>query len=73
MTVDQQEVILNKIKEMLKADDVEVIVEERSKVVKTTINNAPIASKGKTKLILIIDHDDTVIYDEEAIAKILAK
>lgn len=73
MTLDQQESILNKVKEVLKGEDVEVILEERSEVAMTPINNTLIAPKGRLRLVLIFNNEDTVEYDEEAIARILAK
>jgi hypothetical protein len=73
MTLEQQESILNKVKEILKCEDVEVILNERSEIVMTPINNTLIASKGRLRLVLIFDNDDAVEYDEEAIARILAK
>ncbi len=73
MTLDQQESILNKVKEILKGEAVEVILDERSEIVMTPLNNTLIAPKGRLRLVLIFNSDDAVEYDEEAIARILAK
>lgn len=73
ITLDQQELILNKVKEMLKSRNVKVILGERSDTLMTPINNASIASKRKRNLLIIIENDDAVEYGKETIAKILAK
>ena len=73
MTVKQREVILCKVKEMLQVEDVEVILEEQLEVILTPVNNTPIAIKKSAKILFIINNNDAVEYDEEAIAKVLAK
>ena len=73
ITLDQQEVILTKVKEMLKSKNVEVILGEQSDTLMTPINISSIASKRKRNLLIIIENDDAVEYDKEELAKILAK
>ena len=73
ITKDQREVIFYKVKEMLEIEDVKVILDEQTKIVSTPINNTTIAIKKNVKILLIISNNDTIKYDEEAIAKILAK
>lgn len=74
MTIEQREAILFKVKEMLDVEDLEVILEEQSEVILTPVNNSPIGIKKIGKILFIINNNiDAVKYNDEVIAKILAK
>jgi hypothetical protein len=74
MTIEQREAILFKVKEMLDIEDLEVILEEQSEVILTPVNNSPIGIKKIRKILFIINNNiDAVKYNDEVIAKILAK
>jgi len=73
MTEDQKELILYKVKEMLKDEDIEVIFEELPKNDSTNLENQPILTKKNVKILIINNNNNTIEYDEETIAKILAK
>ena len=73
MTEDQKELILYKVKEMLKNEDIEVIFEELPKNDSTNVENQPILTKKNVKILIIINNNNTIEYDEGTIAKILAK
>ena len=73
MTEDQQEVILYKIKEMLEDEDIEVVFEEIPKNNLTYVKYQAIITKKNPKIMIIIKKNNTIEYDEEASAKILAK
>lgn len=74
MTIEQREAILFKVKEMLDVEDLEVILEEQSEVILTPVNNLPIGIKKIGKILFIINNNiDDVKYNDEVIAKILAK
>lgn len=73
MTEDQQEVILYKVKEMLEDEDVEVVFEEIPKDDTTNVNNKSILTKKNLKILIIINKSNTIKYNDEVIAKILAK
>jgi hypothetical protein len=74
MTIEQREAILFKVKEMLDIEDLEVILEEQSEVILTPVNNSPIGIKKIGKILFIINNNiDAVKYNDEVIAKILAK
>jgi hypothetical protein len=73
MTEDQKELILYKVKEMLKDEDIEAIFEELPKNDSTNVENQPILTKKNVKILIINNNNNTIEYDEETIAKILAK
>ena len=74
MTIEQREAILFKVKEMLDVEDLEVILEEQSEVILTPVNNSPIGIKKSGKILFILNNNiDAVKYNDEVIAKILAK
>ena len=73
MTEDQKELILYKVKEMLKDEDIEVIFEELPKNDSTNVENQSILTKKNVKILIINNNNNTIEYDEETIAKILAK
>jgi hypothetical protein len=65
--------ILNKAKEMLEDADAEIILEEQAKIVSTNITNLLTPVKKSVKILLIVNNNDVNRYNEETIAKILAK
>jgi len=73
MTEDQQEVILYKVREMLEDEGIEVVFEETYKNDLTYVKYQTIFTKKNPKIMIIINKNNTIEYDEEAIAKILAK
>ncbi len=73
MTIEQREAILCKLKEMLHVEDLEVILEEQSEVLLTPIHNAPIGIKKSGKILFIINNIKSIKYNDEVIARILAK
>lgn len=73
ITEDKREMILCVVKKMLENEDVEVMLEELPKNDLKPVNNRPIVTKKNVKLLLIMNNNGIVKYDEEAIAKILAK
>jgi len=73
MTIKQREVILCKVREILQVEDLEVILDEHSEVLLTPVNHTPIGIKKSAKILLFINNNDSIEYDEEEIAKILAK
>jgi len=72
ITEDQQELILYKVKEMLEDEDI-VVFEEISKNDLTYVKYYAILSKKIPKIMVIINKNNIIKYDEETIAKILAK
>ncbi len=73
MTIEQREVILSKVKEILQVEDLEVILDEHTDVLLTPVNHTLIGIKKRAKILLFINNNNDIKYDEEEIAKILAK
>jgi len=73
MTIEEREAILCKVKEMLHVEDLEVVLKEQSEVLLTPVNNEPIGTRKSGKILFIINNINSVKYNDEAIARILAK
>jgi hypothetical protein len=73
MTIEQREAILSKVKKMLQVEGLEAILDEHSEVLLTPVTHTPIGHKKSAEILLVINNDEAIKYDEEEIAKILAK
>lgn len=73
MTEDKQQEILYKVKEMLEDEDIEVVFEEIPQNGITYVKYQAILTKKNAKIMIIINKNNTIEYDEKTIAKILAK